>query len=109
MQTTDDTDKGRGSVLSYRCDPRLKTGIRRLRRFHRFLNSNRRNLRNLRISFDFWSQEWRRMNGDRHRVEGGALVRRCAPPSKIRTTFKKCASWKIPEISSKMRSVFQRA
>jgi hypothetical protein len=43
------------------------------------------------------------------RVRGGALVRRCAAPSKMRTVFEKCASWKPPMIPSKMRTLFQGA
>ncbi len=38
-----------------------------------------------------------------------ALLRRCAPPSKMRTGFRTCASWKIPTISSKVRTFFQGA
>ena len=38
-----------------------------------------------------------------------ALLRRCAPDSKVLTLFEKCASWKIPEIPSKMRTFFQDA
>jgi len=45
----------------------------------------------------------------RHRVQGGALVRRCARCSKVRTLFEKCASWKTPRIPSKMRTSFQDA
>src|SRR5580704_16783973 len=45
----------------------------------------------------------------RHRVQGRALVRRCALPSKMRTGFRKCASWKTPTISSKVRTLLQGA
>jgi hypothetical protein len=48
---------------------------------------------------------------ERHRVQGCALalLRRCAPYSKMRTLFEKCASWKTPRIPSKMRTSFQGA
>lgn len=36
-------------------------------------------------------------------------LRRCAPASKVRSFSRKCASWKTPEISSKVRSLFQGA
>jgi len=39
----------------------------------------------------------------------GALLRRCATPSKVRTCFEKCASGKIPMIPSKMRTLFEGA
>jgi hypothetical protein len=48
-----------------------------------------------------------RANGTGCRAK--ALLRRCAHHSKMRTIFEKCASWKSPEISSKMRTVFQGA
>jgi hypothetical protein len=40
--------------------------------------------------------------------KGGALVRRCAPPLEDAHRFQKCASWEIPRIPSKMRSLFRR-
>ncbi len=48
-----------------------------------------------------------RANGTGCRAE--ALLRRCAGYSKMRTLFEKCASWKIPTIPSKMRTLFQDA
>jgi hypothetical protein len=48
-----------------------------------------------------------RENGSGCRAE--ALLRRCARDSKVRTVFEMCASWKSPEISSKMRTFFQGA
>jgi len=40
---------------------------------------------------------------------GQVGLRRCAPGSKVRSPFGKCASWKTPRISSKMRTLFQGA
>jgi hypothetical protein len=53
----------------------------------------------------------RKRHSTRERVpEGrGPACRRCARCSKMRTIFEKCASWKTPEISSKMRTLFQDA
>jgi hypothetical protein len=42
-------------------------------------------------------------------LRGPRPCRRCAPYSKMRTLFQKCASWKSPEIPSKVRTVFQDA
>jgi hypothetical protein len=55
-----------------------------------------------------WQHDFTRQ---RHRVQGGPW----GPGSKVRTAFedahrfRKCASWKIPTIPSKMRTLFQGA
>jgi hypothetical protein len=48
-----------------------------------------------------------RENGTECRA--AALLRRCALRSKMRTGFRKCASWKIPTNPSKVRTLFQGA
>jgi len=48
-----------------------------------------------------------RANGTGCRAE--ALLRRCAAYSKMRTGFRKCASWKTPMIPSKVRTLLQGA
>ena len=50
-----------------------------------------------------WQHDFTRQ---RHRVQGEpwGLLRRCATYSKVRTVLRKCASWKIPTIPSKMRT-----
>src|ERR1700722_16711754 len=45
---------------------------------------------------------------NRHRVQGHALVRRCALPFEDAHGFQKCESWKTPTFSSKMRTLFRR-
>jgi hypothetical protein len=50
-----------------------------------------------------------RINASTAPGAGPRPCRRCARGSKMRTGFEKCASWKIPMIPSKMRTLFQDA